>query len=379
MYDMFVCYWFIVQTLCICCDAWQCIFSIAYPSYETRVITLPFVGYCIMIDAEQSTGHFYTNLAGSENDLHHVLSTFVDSEHEITNSCHSQYVEIYEIHSIFQNSPKEFLILALNIQSVNAKFDNLYPVIDNLASQGLYFGAICLQETWTSSDSDLSSLQFPGYQLIHQGSKCTKHGGLMIYLNENYNYDIGNLYTNSNIWEGLFIDINGGNLCRTFTIGNIYRPPHDNNNNVNIQQFISELSPIIAILQSENTYAGIVGDFNINLLQISEREKFGDFFNLMCTNNFFPQINFPTRFARHSCSLIDQIFCKTPHKKHVTISSYIIFSNISDHLSCIANLCISGYRYSSKSTYKNQSDQWQSNKQLSRLTFWYWYIVITKF
>ena len=43
----------------------------------------------------------------------------------------------------------------------------------------------------------------------------------------------------------------------------------------------------------------------------------------------------------HSCSLIDQIFCKTPHKKHVIISSSIIFSNISDHLPCIANLCIS--------------------------------------
>ena len=51
-------FWFIVQTLRICCDAWQCIFSSAYSSYEVRVITLPFVGYCVMIDAEQSTGHF---------------------------------------------------------------------------------------------------------------------------------------------------------------------------------------------------------------------------------------------------------------------------------------------------------------------------------
>ena len=87
----------------------------------------------------------------------------------------------------------------LNIQSVNAKFDNLFPFIDNLASQDLYFGAICLQETWTSNDSDLSLLQLLGYQLIHQGIKCTKHGGLMIYLNENYNYELRNLYTNSNI------------------------------------------------------------------------------------------------------------------------------------------------------------------------------------
>ena len=294
-----------------------------------------------MIEVEQEAGQLSDNMAGTENDLNHVLSTFVDSEHEIPNFCHSRYIDMSEIQSIFQNNYSEFLILTLNIQSVNAKFNNLYPIINNLASQGLYFGAICLQETWTSNDSDLSLLQLPGYQLIHQGSKCTKHGGLIIYLNDNYSYKIRNLYNGSNIWEGLFIDINGGNLCRTFTIGNIYRPPHDNNNNINIQQFISELSPIIEILQSENTYAAIVGDFNINLLQISEREKFGEFFDLMCTNNFFPKITFPTRFARHSCSLIDQVFCKTPHKKHVSISSSIILSQLSDHLPCIVNLGIS--------------------------------------
>ena len=163
----------------------------------------------------------------------------------------------------------------------------------------------------------------------------------MIYLNDSYSYRIRNLFTNSNIWEGLFIDISGGNLCRTLTIGNIYRPPHDNNNNANIQQFISELSHIIDIIQRENTYAAIVGDFNMNLLQLSERKKFGDFLDLMCTNNFFPKISFPTRFARHSCSLIDQIFVKTPHKKQVSISSSIIFSNISDHLPCTVTLDIS--------------------------------------
>ena len=61
----------------------------------------------------------------------------------------------------------------------------------------------------------------------------------------------------------------------------------------------------------------------------------------MCENNFFPKISFPTRFARHSCSLIDQIFFKTPHKKQVSISSSIIFSNILDHLPCTVILGIS--------------------------------------
>ena len=36
-----------------------------------------------MIDVEQEAGHFSDNMAGTENDLNDVLSTFVDSEHEI--------------------------------------------------------------------------------------------------------------------------------------------------------------------------------------------------------------------------------------------------------------------------------------------------------
>ena len=54
--------------------------------------------------------------------------------------------------------------------SDNVKFNILFPVINNLTPQGLYFGAIYLQETWTSKNSDLSLLELPLYQLIHQGS-----------------------------------------------------------------------------------------------------------------------------------------------------------------------------------------------------------------
>ena len=92
-----------------------------------------------MIDVEQESWQLLDNMTGTEND--HVLSTFVDSEHEIPNFCHSRYVDTSEVQSLFQNNRDEFLILTLNIQSINAKFNNLFPVINNLTSQGLYFGA----------------------------------------------------------------------------------------------------------------------------------------------------------------------------------------------------------------------------------------------
>ena len=44
---------------------------------------LTFGQFSVMIDAEERTGYFYDNFAGTENNLNHVLSTFVDSEHEI--------------------------------------------------------------------------------------------------------------------------------------------------------------------------------------------------------------------------------------------------------------------------------------------------------
>ena len=86
--------------------------------------------------------------------------------------------------------------------------------------------------------------------------------------------------------KGLFIDVSGQSLRRPITIGIIYKPPHNNNNNANIERFIEEISPIIYTLQKENKYAAIVGDLNINILQINEREKFEEFL-IWCVPIFF--------------------------------------------------------------------------------------------
>ena len=278
-------------------------------------------------------------LSDDSNDLNQLLSTFVDSEHEIKNFCSSQYIDLSDLSSILKNDD-DFAILTLNVQSINAKFDNLFAIINNLSNSGHFFGAICLQETWLTGNADLSLLQIPGYKLIHQGRKCTRHGGLIIYLSETYSYKTRNMYPDSDAWEGQFIDVEGGNLRRTLTLGNIYRPPHHNNNNESISKFIAELSPIIEALQKENTYASLVGDFNINLLQINEREIYEEYLDLMCTNNFYPKISLPTRYSKNSCSLIDQMFCKVPLKEDIEFSSSIIVSRISDHFPCIANLKI---------------------------------------
>ena len=157
-----------------------------------------------MVDMSNTSS--FEKFAGTENDLNRLLSTFVDSEHEVVNFHNSRYIEMSDIESIFSQSLNDFSILSLNVQSINGKFDNLLRIINNLSASGVYFGAICLQETWLSSNADISMFHIPGYKLIHQGFRCAKHGGLIVYVNEKYSHKLRNLYDKSKLWEGLFID-----------------------------------------------------------------------------------------------------------------------------------------------------------------------------
>ena len=110
---------------------------------------------------------------GTENDLAHILSTFVNSEDEINNFSAFNYVSMADIQSNFQTGQSDFVIATLNIQSINVKIDNLYTIIINLSAFWQYFGAICLQETWSTSDADITLFEIPDYKLLHQGSRCT--------------------------------------------------------------------------------------------------------------------------------------------------------------------------------------------------------------
>ena len=100
-----------------------------------------------------------------------------------------------------------FTTLSVNIQSINAKFDNLLAMLSILHENGFSFSDICIQETWLAKDDDISTFQIPRYHLIHQGKVCSDHGGLIIDLKDCFTLTQRYLYTTYNTWEGLFIDI----------------------------------------------------------------------------------------------------------------------------------------------------------------------------
>lgn len=274
------------------------------------------------------------------NDLNNIIS--VDENDTDTDtilqSQKSPYINISDLTEYLENCKGQFSVLSLNTQSIRAKFDQLYIVITELMSQNLYFSAICLQETWQSDNDNLSMFNLPDYQMISQGKICSGHGGLITYVHKDYSWSKRNLYESSDIWEGLFLDINITDMHKKISLGNIYKPPRNNNNNYNIETFTNQFSKIIAQLNKENSYCLIAGDYNMNLLEIPSREKFADFFDMMCASSFFPQITYPTHFTRRSCTLIDQIYCRLPHNVNNKPMSAILVSEISDHFACCASI-----------------------------------------
>ena len=252
-----------------------------------------------------------------ENDLANLIDA--DEENgEIKVINHSPYYSLETVPQLLRNPENSFTMLSLNVQSINAKFSQLEIILAQLSVEKITIDSICIQETWIAPCDELldrvSPFHLEGFELFAQGYSTTSHGGLFIYLNEKYQGTIIKQVNDSTIYEGMFIKARGEHLNEDIIIGNIYRPPHDNNNKDNINAFIQELDPVLNQLNNTNSEVLLAGDYNINLLQIKQKEHYAEFFDKMVNNSFYPKITLPTRFAKYSCSLLDNIFCKLSSK-----------------------------------------------------------------
>ena len=221
------------------------------------------------------------------NNLSNVLKNHEDSEDEIQTFDHSPYLDMEHLRIKFAEKNDNFTILSLNIQSIQAKFDKLTILISYLQEASFSFSAICLQESWLTDSHDVSLLQLPGYNMIHQGKRSCGHGGLIIYLREHFSYNARSLCDTATTWEGLFIDVFHESIDNKVTLGNIYRPPRSNNCNTVLETFIKEIRPVVETLSRESSTLILTGDFNIDLLQINNRVKYQDYFDQNNTTDPF--------------------------------------------------------------------------------------------
>ena len=95
----------------------------------------------------------------------------------------SSYIDTVKLNDVLASTKDNFTVFSLNIQSINAKFNYLSPLLLDLCNKDTGFSATCLQESWLSENSDLSQYHIPNYNTIHQFKNCSGHGGLINYKN----------------------------------------------------------------------------------------------------------------------------------------------------------------------------------------------------
>ena len=247
-----------------------------------------------------------------------------------------------------------FIVLCLNCQSLNSKFDRIQILMEELKQHNIIVSALCLQETWMDDDTDLSLFNLENYTCISQGRHCSMHGGLMTYLHKKFHFNTESYSSKSDLFEIQTIKINRQLSNRkNIVLSNVYRPPKENNNNATILQFMDEFQSIINDLNSTKSHIIACGDFNIDLLKLKERPVISDYFDMLIVNNLYPNITLPTRLGHTSATLIDNIFMNFP-QSNIKLSG-ILVSDISDHLPCFSVFKFeSGYKSQNNITYKRK-------------------------
>ena len=216
----------------------------------------------------------------TRNNLNNLINNADDLDNAISIASDSPYIDTDNLTEYLKPFSENFSVLGLNVQCLNAKFDKFKALLNELSNDDFEFSAICIQETWLEGTNPSMCLyELENYVSIPLGATCSSHSGLVIYLHQNYQYIVRDLYSPNKNWEGQFIDVFGNGLKQKITLCNIYRPPRDRNDDIELVR--NDLAPILAMLSQERSDKLILGDFNIDLLKVNTREEFSDFLNEM--------------------------------------------------------------------------------------------------
>ena len=123
------------------------------------------------------------------------------------------------------NSNSPFGILRLNTGSVSAKFSDFKVLLEALSSQNIHFPVICIQESWISDETMLQLLHLNEYNMFHVNATSSKHSGVVTYVDKSFDVTIKAQFNNSDIWDGLFIEIKHENMKNSIIFGTYIHLP----------------------------------------------------------------------------------------------------------------------------------------------------------
>ena len=142
----------------------------------------------------------------------------------------------------------------------------------------------------------------------------------------------------------------------------MYRPP-----NTDTKQFLSSYKALITRLQKISRDIVIGLDHNLDFLKCDKHRPTNDFIDMILSLQQLPTITRPTRIARQSATLIDNIIVSQKYCEKFT--SMILIDNMSDHLPCltvIPNLIVSKH-HKQQIKSRNLKNLWRVKEELQRI------------
>ena len=185
-------------------------------------------------------------------------------------------------------------IMSLNCQSINAKFNELQIIVEEINNNLL--SVICLQKSWLRENSDFSLNNLANYEVINQfRTECSDHGGLMTYIHDRFDVSPQiKILESVSGWEYVCVEVSQSiPYPQKFIIANIYRPPCEI-----IETFTTFLTEYDLFLNrlsrmKHATYILVCADFNIDLLKLYTKQRYNMFFNMIISSGFHPKMTGP--------------------------------------------------------------------------------------
>ena len=264
----------------------------------------------------------------------------------------SEYYDTYKLSTLFANQNKP-LLLSLNIQSLNSKFEKLKSFIIELLSNNVKIDAILMQETWTILHPEL--LELPGFQkLIFRNRKNIRGGGVGIYIRKGLNFTIRNDLECFSLktFENLVVEIHYPKKSMLFS--NIYHspnPPPNVTQSEHSNNFLELMDNHLANFSSLNKDCYVFLDANIDLLKMNSNAVSNDYMDINLSNGFIQLICKATRIQNGHFSLIDHILSNTNLPSYC---SGTVVDDISDHFINFLQLPVDRVKLKPKSTFKRK-------------------------
>ena len=120
---------------------------------------------------------------------------------------HSPYYVPSNLPSDLANKDNSFSVLSLNAHSLFAKFNGLQAILDLYSSKHIHFPVICIQDTWITGESKLPLVSLEGYECFYVKLTSCSHGGLIRYVDNEFDVSVAKKINNSIVWGSLFFKL----------------------------------------------------------------------------------------------------------------------------------------------------------------------------